>query len=208
MTAQPRPDLDAIQTRHHIALDPDACGTCRRNVVNGQPPEHEQCNRRAMLLPAPDQPDWEQILDIPEDERAQLPARFHIPVWEGNAEPNSWLCAVCWGDGWVSSWPCATATEKGKEVFAAAHHGERARWDVTRLAARVAELEQQLAAAPLADWATELATAGLNPYDGTLTLGGDDQPFARIHLAFHPDMDDADRAAFLTTLGRVVLRAL
>lgn len=88
-------------------------------------------------------------------------------------------------------------------IFAAA-----ARTDVPALLARVAELEQQLDTAPLAGWATELTTAGLEPYDGTLTLDGDDQPFARIHLAFHPDMDDTDRNKFLITLGRVVLREL
>ncbi|RPE34959.1 hypothetical protein [Kitasatospora cineracea] len=143
MTTQPL-DTAAIQARQHLVLDADACGTCRRNVANGQPTEHEQCNRRAMLVPAPDQPDYEQILDTPEDQRANLPARFHVPVFESNAEPNSWLCAVCWGDGWATRWPCTTATEQGREVFTAEHHGERARWDGARLLARVAELTADL----------------------------------------------------------------
>jgi hypothetical protein len=60
----------------------------------------------------------------------------------------------------------------------------------------------------LTTWATDMATANLQPYDGSLSLDGDDQPFARIHFAFAPDMDDADREQFVMALGKVVLRNL
>jgi len=60
----------------------------------------------------------------------------------------------------------------------------------------------------LTNWATDMAAAGLEPYDGALTLDGDDAPLLRIHLAVSPDMSEDDRAGFLTELGRLVLRAL
>jgi hypothetical protein len=145
MTDQPQPpDLDAIQTRHHLAIDPAACGTCRRLATAGKTPEHPQCAHRATLLPAPDAPCWEALLDIPEDQRAALPARFHTPVWEGNATPNAWLCAVCWGDGWVTGWPCEAAVRGGAEVFTPEHQAERAGRDVPALVAEVRRLTAEL----------------------------------------------------------------
>ncbi|MER7361872.1 hypothetical protein [Nonomuraea wenchangensis] len=72
---------------------------------------------RAILLQAPDHPGYDVLPDTLE-ERRKLPARFHIPVWDGVGRPNAWLCAVCWGDGVVYEWPCKTAVEHGGEVFA------------------------------------------------------------------------------------------
>ena len=53
-----------------------------------------------------------------------------------------------------------------------------------------------------------MADADLQPYDGVITLDGDDKPFARLHFAFAADMDDADRAQFVMALSRVVLANL
>lgn len=74
----------------------------------------------AVLIPAPDMPGYDELADVDGTAaaRAALPPRFHIPVWQDTAEPKSWACAVCWGDGWCTSWPCEVARERGGEVFA------------------------------------------------------------------------------------------
>ncbi|MQS14490.1 hypothetical protein F7Q99_20030 [Streptomyces kaniharaensis] len=147
--SQPQPaeplDLDAIQARHTLPVEPNGCGTCRDRARDGQKPIHYGCERRATLLPAPDAPDYETLLDLTDAQRRGLPTRFHTPVWEGNAEPNAWLCAVCWGDGWVTQWPCPTAAEHGSDVFTPEDLAERARTDVEQLLARVRELEAERA---------------------------------------------------------------
>jgi len=125
-------------------LEPNACGTCRDHAENSRPAEHPECIQHATLLPAPDAPDYEELVDVPEDQRAALPARFHTPVWEGNATPNAWLCAVCWGDGWVTQWPCETACKHGGEVFTPEHHAEQAR---NRMAAELDRVRAELATA-------------------------------------------------------------
>jgi hypothetical protein len=148
MSTQPQPadllDLDVVETRHHQIADPAACGTCWRLALAGQPTEHPACARRAVLLAAPDAPDYEDLADLTDEQKAALPARFHTPVWEGNAVPHSWVCAVCWGDGWVTRWPCKTAVRHGDEVFTPEHQVIRAREDVPALLARVRELEAEL----------------------------------------------------------------
>jgi len=149
----------AIRARHNLNHDPDACGTCRQLVSDGKPAEHPGCERRPFLIPAPDMPDYEDLADMTDEQRQALPARFHIPGFESNAEPNAWLCQVCWGDGWVTRWPCKQALAHGGEVFAAQHHGERARWDAPRLLAEVDRLRAELAEArrrTLADAADHL----------------------------------------------------
>lgn len=133
----------AIRARHNLNHDPDACGTCRKLVSDGKPAEHPECARRPFLIPAPDMPDWEDMADLTDEERQALPARFHIPGFESNAEPNAWLCQVCWGDGWVTRWPCKPAVTGGRELFAAQHHAERARWDGARLLAEVDRLRAE-----------------------------------------------------------------
>lgn len=97
--------------------DAGACGTCRTTVGAGEPVTHDECAARAALLQAPDHPDYEDLLDLTDDERQALPARFHTPQFEALGKPNMWLCAVCWGDGWVTQWPCKTAQENGAQVF-------------------------------------------------------------------------------------------
>lgn len=99
-------------------LDPKACGTCRRHADNGRPVEHEECAARAQLIPAPDAPDYEALNELTDEQRQALPARFHIPMFDGDGVPNAWLCAVCWGDGWVTRWPCIPAIQHGRTVFA------------------------------------------------------------------------------------------
>lgn len=72
---------------------------------------------KAILLEAPDMPGYDELPETLE-ERQQLPARFHVPRWDGDGKPNLWLCAVCWDEGTVTQWPCETAAEHGGEVFA------------------------------------------------------------------------------------------
>lgn len=97
--------------------DKNACGTCRRRVADGQPVEHEECAARAQLIEAPDAPSYEDLTEMTMEQKAALPARFHTPRFDDCLSPKAWLCAVCWDEGIVSGWPCATASEKGAEVF-------------------------------------------------------------------------------------------
>jgi hypothetical protein len=55
-------------------------------------------------------------LELSEDERQALPARYHTPHFDGLGKPHSWICQVCWGDGWQTSWPCQPAIDGGVEV--------------------------------------------------------------------------------------------
>ncbi|MFC8447592.1 hypothetical protein [Kitasatospora sp. NPDC057223] len=111
LTDQQRAD---IITRHHRTTDPEACGTCRDLTTAHKAAIHPECRRRATLAPAWDAPDLEDMTD---DERTALPARFHTPAFVESSTPKAWLCAVCWGDGWATSWPCETATAQGHRVF-------------------------------------------------------------------------------------------
>lgn len=56
------------------------------------------------------------LVELDEVERQALPAVYHRPVFDGLGEPHSWICAVCWGDGWQTSWPCQPATAGGVEL--------------------------------------------------------------------------------------------
>lgn len=132
---------DAIVRRNHYTADPDACGTCRRLIGEGRSPEHDGCRKRSVLIRPLDAPDYEELVDLDEAARVALPPRFHTPAWEGNATPNAWLCAVCWGDGWVTRWPCQTAAGQGGLVFVPEHHAEGSRRDVDTLLAEVKRLE-------------------------------------------------------------------
>ena len=119
--AQERARAAAERGRH---ADPSACGTCRTAVEAGGQVQHDECAQRATLLQAPDQPYDELILDMTEEEVHALPARFHIPA---SIEPTkSWVCAVCWGDGWSTQWPCKTAVDHGLRVFTPEHEAETA----------------------------------------------------------------------------------
>jgi hypothetical protein len=137
-------DLAAVAERVLAATDPASCGTCRKLAGQGLPTEHTACARRAVLLPAPDAPDYEDLVDLTDEQRTALPPRFHIPVFDGLGVPNGWHCAVCWGDGWTTRWPCETAVKHGGDVFTAEHHAERARADVHALANGVHNLSADL----------------------------------------------------------------
>ncbi|WP_329521226.1 hypothetical protein [Spirillospora sp. NBC_01491] len=95
----------------------NACGTCRSRTADGKPVEHEECAARAQIVEAPDAPGYEDLAEMTLEHKAALPARFHVPVFEALGSPQMWLCAVCWDEGTTSRWPCATASEKGAEVF-------------------------------------------------------------------------------------------
>lgn len=106
--------------------DPSACGTCRGLVADGKQVEHDGCAQRATLLQAPDHPGYELITGLSEEELAELPPRFHVPAYMESSSPQMWVCAVCWGDGWVSQWPCKTAVKHGMRVFTDEHLAETA----------------------------------------------------------------------------------
>jgi hypothetical protein len=116
--------------------DPGACGTCRDRTAAGGQVKHDECAQRATLLPAPDHPSWELITGMTEEEVWALPARFHVPVFMESSTPKAWVCAVCWGDGWSTVWPCKTATDQGLRVFTADDYAQtRAQRNAADLAA-------------------------------------------------------------------------
>jgi len=128
------PDLDPFWVEQRAAFlaekstsaDPSACGTCRSLAQVGKPVKHDECQQRATLLQAPDHPHYEILAGFSLEENAKLPARFHVPVFDDCGVPNSWLCAVCWEEGQVVGWPCATATKYGTKVFSPLHEAETA----------------------------------------------------------------------------------
>jgi hypothetical protein len=70
-------------------------------------------------------------------------------------------------------------------------------------------------AADVSQWAVNLGADGLQPEEHTLQLGAKgpdpedpDQPFVRLHFAFHPDATAEDRDRFVRELSKVVLRNL
>ena len=135
------------QIDEHVAsrgqhADPSACGTCRRLVADGKPVEDDECAQRAMFVEPPDMPDWEILIEMTEQEKKDLPARFHLPRFDDLGKPNAWLCTVCWGDGWVTGWPCKTAVKHGTKVFTPDHEAGQHQ---KQLLAKVAELESVLA---------------------------------------------------------------
>jgi hypothetical protein len=86
-----------------------------------------------MLVPAPDAPGYEAIGEMTEAERKALRPRFHTPSFVQDSTPKAWVCAVCWGDGWVTAWPCEVALEFGHLVFTPEHQAETIRADLTTL---------------------------------------------------------------------------
>ncbi|MFD9047624.1 hypothetical protein [Streptomyces zaomyceticus] len=129
--------------KYKADADPRACGTCKSLVRDGQPVEHEGCAARAVLLLAPDQPMYEDLVDLTDEQRIALPARFHTPVFDGLGRPNAWLCQVCWGDGWVSQWPCNPAQQQGAQVFTSEGVAADIAIDPTTMRAQVAELRAE-----------------------------------------------------------------
>lgn len=58
--------------------------------------------------------------------------------------------------------------------------------------------------ADLSEWAVNLGVDGLEPSPNVLNLDGDDTVIVRLHMAFHPDMDERDRQRFGMALARVM----
>lgn len=145
MTEQIEDDFWAAERARDTAArgrqaDPSACGTCKASVAAGGQVKHDECAQRALLLPAPDAPAWELITGLSEEELAALPARFHVPAFVESSTPKAWVCAVCWGDGWSTQWPCKTAVEQGLRVFTAEDYAEtRAKRQAAELAEHRAE---------------------------------------------------------------------
>jgi len=177
-TASHDSDLDPFWVKNRAeflaeksaSADPNACGTCRGNAEAGKPVKHDECQQRATLLQAPDHPDYEILAGFSLEENANLPARFHVPVFDDCGKPNAWLCAVCWEEGVVTGWPCATAVKYGTKVFTPLHEAETAqkkmraaadklRAENARLKARIAELEGQghLTVADVVAWLSKKA---------------------------------------------------
>ncbi|MER5694864.1 hypothetical protein ACWDBO_31140 [Streptomyces mirabilis] len=134
MTASHDSDMDPFWVKSRAeflaaestSADPSACGTCRSNVAAGEPVEHDGCAQRATLLQAPDHPHYEILAGFSLEENEKLPPRFHVPVFDDLGQPNLWLCAVCWEEGQVVGWPCATAQKYGNQVFTPLHEAETA----------------------------------------------------------------------------------
>jgi hypothetical protein len=63
-------------------------------------------------------------------------------------------------------------------------------------------------AADVSQWAVNLGADGLEPSAHVLNLDGDDKPIVRLHMAFHPDMDERDRQRFGLALARVMAENL
>lgn len=63
-------------------------------------------------------------------------------------------------------------------------------------------------AADLSDWAVNLGADELEPSPHVLNLDGDDKPIVRLHMAFHPDMDERARIRFGMGLAQAMANAL
>ncbi|MER6191815.1 hypothetical protein [Streptomyces cyaneofuscatus] len=152
---------DEVARSQGMHADSKACGTCKALARDGKPIEHEQCAARAVLLLPPDQPVYEDLVDLTDEQRKALPARFHTPVFDGLGQPNAWLCQVCWGDGWVSQWPCGPAQEKGATVFVSEGAAEDVAAELVRLRAERAQLQDDITGACLARYEEEQENARL-----------------------------------------------
>jgi len=54
--------------------------------------------------------------ELSEGEREALPGVYHRPFFDALGRPHSWVCEVCWGDGWSTGWPCPAALSEGVEL--------------------------------------------------------------------------------------------
>lgn len=64
-------------------------------------------------------------------------------------------------------------------------------------------------AADVSEWAINLGDDGLVPSNGhQLTLDGDSKPFARLHFAFEPDMDERMKNTLVTGIAQALAQAL
>lgn len=57
------------------------------------------------------------VQGLTDEERVALPAVHHAPVFDAlRLPPYAWICAVCWGEGWTTGWPCDPAVAGGREL--------------------------------------------------------------------------------------------
>jgi hypothetical protein len=111
---------NSLHEGHAVLVEPASGETAATKAMKEVALRHRRAYSepvKAILLEAPDHPHYEELPETLE-EREKLPARFHIPVWDGDGIPNAWLCAVCWEEGVTCQWPCKVAAEHGGEVFA------------------------------------------------------------------------------------------
>lgn len=53
----------------------------------------------------PESSTWE----LDEEVRLALPPALHLPGYVDTCKPAGWFCTSCYGDGWMTSWPCDVA---------------------------------------------------------------------------------------------------
>jgi hypothetical protein len=78
---------------------------------------------RPFITIPPDQPDYETLTGLTMEQKAELPGRFHTPIWS-NSTPGAFICRVCWTEGEMTSWPCKAALNAGWSLF---DHDQRGR---------------------------------------------------------------------------------
>lgn len=82
---------------------------------------------RPFITLPPDQPCYEELVEMTMEQRRALPARFHTPYWLDASVGAAFICRVCW-DGEemeVTAWPCPKAEREGREVFGDEKDGRR-----------------------------------------------------------------------------------
>jgi hypothetical protein len=206
--AEARAEDAAARGKH---ADPSACGTCRGLVADGKQVEHDGCAKRATLLEAPDAPGYELTIGLSEAELRALPPRFHTPTFIDTCTPKGWVCAVCWGDGWTTSWPCAAAAEHGARVFTPEHEAER---EQAALRAEIKRLQGHFDKAIAGFNAQSLRVTELGAEVERQTLTGAEREFLSFALELADDQvldrgdefTDEDRAA-LESLKRLATEA-
>lgn len=118
-----------------------------------------------------------------EEEVWALPARFHVPVFMESSTPKAWVCAVCWGDGWSTMWPCKTALDQGLRVFTADDYAEtRAKRDAAELAEHRAD-----ANTPLVVSRFDVAMEPAPEEEPGLTVGAVAENGRPVALVFDPE---------------------
>ena len=81
------------------------CGHC----AAGRPTAHAGLEPAINLV---------SLFELDEDVRRALPPQYHLPEWI-DCTPAGFFCRACWGDGWMTSWPCHVATAHGRTIATA-----------------------------------------------------------------------------------------
>lgn len=64
----------------------------------------------------PDPADTDSAWELDDAIRYALPPAYHRPRYLDTCTPKIWVCAVCWDESQVSSWPCHVADRHGAYV--------------------------------------------------------------------------------------------